>query len=395
MQIAADEAFAGRVAQRLDQFQRPARRFEAARLEQALGIFAVGGGVLHHGAADAQLAAIAGNRQRSYRNIETRGTVGREMADGPAIDAARAPLQLSNDLHSANLRRAGDRTAGEQRAHQCVHARAGFEPRRHGGHHLMHRWISLDSEHVFDRHAADLGDPAQIVAQQIDDHQILGAVLGAGGKPRARLGVGGRVCHSRGGALHRTRRDLPIAGKVEKQFRRKAEDLPFAVVEIGAVRRGGCGAQAAVQRQRIAEERETRAETQIRLIEIARRDEIAHPLEALAIGLGIPFVHQGTGIGAAFAPGIERGIALETLRRLKHSEPQQRHGTGGRHQRHQPRFQRIAKLIGKVSRDMPPGGALSLDRGQRGGHLARHVRPDRRQRPHKGLCPPLGGVVED
>ena len=49
----------------------------------------------------------------------------------------------------------------------------------------MHGRIGLDREQVGHLDAADLGDAAEIVAQQIDDHQIFGALLLVVGEPAA------------------------------------------------------------------------------------------------------------------------------------------------------------------------------------------------------------------
>jgi hypothetical protein len=40
--------------------------------------------------------------------------------------------------------------------------------------------IALDGKGVGDLHAAGLGDAADVVARQVDQHQVLGALLGVG-----------------------------------------------------------------------------------------------------------------------------------------------------------------------------------------------------------------------
>ena len=46
--------------------------------------------------------------------------VERKIADAAAIRAARGLLQLGDDLHGADLRRAADRAGGKSRAHQII-----------------------------------------------------------------------------------------------------------------------------------------------------------------------------------------------------------------------------------------------------------------------------------
>jgi hypothetical protein len=82
--------------------------------------------------------------------------------------------------------------------------------------------IGLDRKQVLGPHAAGLGDAAQIIADQIHDHQIFGAVLGdAASAARSRASSPRRArC-----ALHRPGAYPPIC-RSQKQFRRQAENLP-------------------------------------------------------------------------------------------------------------------------------------------------------------------------
>ena len=49
----------------------------------------------------------------------------------------------------------------------------------------MHRAVGLDREQVGDLDRANLRHAAEVVAQEVDDHQILGALLLVHGKPGA------------------------------------------------------------------------------------------------------------------------------------------------------------------------------------------------------------------
>src|SRR5579862_2601387 len=68
--------------------------------------------VVHNGRADGEVEFEA---------------VAAEPADGAAIRPARFSLQLSDDLHGANLRRAGNRTAWKSRGEQFAERRAGTQ----------------------------------------------------------------------------------------------------------------------------------------------------------------------------------------------------------------------------------------------------------------------------
>ncbi len=112
----------------------------------------------------------------------------------------------------------------------------------------MQRGIGLDLVQLIDAHTSDFRNASEIVAQQIDDHQILGAVLAAGGKTFARLFIARRIRAARRGALHRPRRQPPIRRQIEEQFRRQAEDVALAVGNESTLRRGRTLAQAPVKR---------------------------------------------------------------------------------------------------------------------------------------------------
>ena len=104
-----------------------------------------------------------------------------DPADRTAIRPARTRLDLGDPFHRPDFRRAGDRAAGEQCADHIHRAFAGQQPRPHGRNHLVQRRISLDGKSILHPHAAGLRHPRQIVAHQIDDHQIFGALLDRGG----------------------------------------------------------------------------------------------------------------------------------------------------------------------------------------------------------------------
>lgn len=129
---------------------------------------------------------------------------------------------------------AGDRTGGKQRAEHVMKPDAGSCPRCHLRRELPDRRVSLGGEQVGDLDAADSGDPGQVVAEQIDDHQVLGSLLGAGAQPADLLGVLLRGSAAGGGALHRTRPQA-VACPLEEQLRTGAHHDVATQVEVGVV----------------------------------------------------------------------------------------------------------------------------------------------------------------
>ena len=76
---------------------------------------------------------------------------GRDVADGAAVDAARLGLQLGDQLHGADLRRADDRARREDARISSLKPDALLQRGAHAGRHLVQRPEGLDREQV--RHA--------------------------------------------------------------------------------------------------------------------------------------------------------------------------------------------------------------------------------------------------
>ncbi len=105
---------------------------------------------------------------------------GAEIADAAGIDAALVLLQFVDDLHCADFRRAGHgarrKARGERGDRIDVIAQLALDV-RDDVHDVA---VALDEEAVghFDR--ADLRDAADVVAAKVEEHEMLGALLGIG-----------------------------------------------------------------------------------------------------------------------------------------------------------------------------------------------------------------------
>ena len=100
----------------------------------------------------------------------------------PRVDAAARGFEFVDDFHGADFRRAGKRAAGKaggQRV-EAVHILAQAPAQaRDQMHHVR---VALDEHQLFDAHRAVFRNAAQVVAAQIDQHDVLGAFLGIGGE---------------------------------------------------------------------------------------------------------------------------------------------------------------------------------------------------------------------
>ena len=114
--------------------------------------------------------------------------------------------------------------------------------------------IFFDDELLGDLDAADLGDAADVVAREVDQHHVFGDFLGVGQQFGGELGVQFRRGAARTGAGQRADRDFALAvaaGFIAHQdFRRGTDDLHVAEIVVIHVGRRIQRAQRAVQRQR-------------------------------------------------------------------------------------------------------------------------------------------------
>ena len=106
--------------------------------------------------------------------------VGVDPADGAAVDAARHRLERGDVLERGELRRAGDRARRERGARwrRPSRSRAAAGPRtvRHEVDEARGACSTREQRGHLDR--AELAHPAEVVADEVDDHHVLGPVLG-------------------------------------------------------------------------------------------------------------------------------------------------------------------------------------------------------------------------
>ena len=302
-------------------------------LEQALGILARGFAVGDDARADAHFAnaaAIVGALEhgRADGDVEQRVPVGREPTNRAAVDAAWAILQLGDQLHRADFRRARYRSRREDASHQLIERDAVDQAGLNARGHLVQRLERLDREQVRDFDAADIGNTAEVVAHQVDDHQVFRALLGVGGQHALGLLVGRRIRAARAGALHRPGRNR-LAVALDEQFWRSGQDRMVAGFDDAAVGDALLLAQLAVKRDRWPLQAKPRPERQVHLVDIAGMDVGHGALEALAIGRFVPRVgdiaQAGGGTRCLLAEPHVHVAARHQAGRAEQAEPDQRY----------------------------------------------------------------------
>ncbi len=103
-----------------------------------------------------------------------------EITDRAGIDAALGRLQFVDDFHGPHLGRAAHRAGRESRLQHRDRIQPGLQLAFDVGDDVHHMRIALDDHVLGDLHAADLATRPDIVAAEVHQHHVLGALLGIG-----------------------------------------------------------------------------------------------------------------------------------------------------------------------------------------------------------------------
>ena len=241
---------------------------ERGGLVEALLIFGREFGIHHDAATGPAVQSLLLKQQRPDRDVGIHLTVMGQITDGTAINAATGRLQLFDDLHRAQLGRAGDRAAGKTAAQDLQRIDPSTQLTAHTADQMMDARIGLDGAQLRHPHAAGSAALAKIVAQQIDDHDVLRAVFLARGQLGCERAIASRVLRARPRTLDRARLDRAVAHG-DETFWRRAQQRGLGETHEGRKRRRVEAPQAQIGIEGIA--RRARRETlrEIDLITIA------------------------------------------------------------------------------------------------------------------------------
>jgi hypothetical protein len=154
---------------------------------------------------------VTGRDEGADRNRQVDVAARGEATDRAAIGAAPHGLELFDDLERADLRGAGDRSRRERGTHDVGDGDIGTKTCRHTGHQVVDAGVRLEGAQLLDLDRAVLGDAAQVVASEVDDHDVLGAVLRARAQRQRLAAVLGGSGAPRPGALDRAGLDACAA----------------------------------------------------------------------------------------------------------------------------------------------------------------------------------------
>ncbi len=138
-----------------------------------------------------------------------------QIADAAAVGVAPLGLQLFDDLHGPDLGGAGDGAAGETGAQQVHRLPLRIQLAVDGGHQVMHRREGFHRKQAGHADRAGSADPADVVAQQIHDHQIFRSVLVGASELQGAGLIQRRVGQPRTGALDGLGLDMALVEQQE------------------------------------------------------------------------------------------------------------------------------------------------------------------------------------
>src|SRR5690606_13597010 len=132
----------------------------------------------HDAGARAETHARAFDLGAADEDVEVEVAVAVEPAHRAGVGAAPLALEFGDDLHAAHLGAAGDGTAGEARRDHVARAGIGAQPTAHVADDVVHVGVAFDRHQLVHLDAAGHADAAEVVALQVDQHHVLGALLG-------------------------------------------------------------------------------------------------------------------------------------------------------------------------------------------------------------------------
>ena len=226
----------------------------------------------------------------------------------------------------------------------------------------MDGWVGFHCEEMRHGHTSGSRDAGQIIAEQIDDHQIFRALFRV--RPQ-RFDDRGIVRAARGGSLHRLGRDLAVL-QCEEEFGRQRQEPILPRPDDAAVARLRAGTETGIEGQRVTGGGNISPQRQVRLIYIARRDVRLHSVKRGGI-----LRPRGSRLGSAYPSpdGLREEcrdlVGIKFSVACKPPEPEQgQPRIAG--QRRKLRLQRMTRFIGEEPRPMT---GIVPDMRQRGADL--------------------------
>src|SRR5690606_15408750 len=256
------------------------------RLVETFLILGVDARVRDDAATSPCVEPIAAPDERTDRDVQVEIAVEADVADRPAIDASPLRLELLDDLNRSHLGRTGDRAAGKRAANDIERMTVRTQSSDDRADQVMHIREALDIVELRDLDGPGHADFAEIVAQEIDDHDVLCAILLARAKLLGERDVALPIRRARPGALDRLRLDA-TARDLQEALRRRRQHVELRQPEIRRERRGAQAPEREIGRPRMPADVCLEAPRQVDLIAVAGANVRLDALECVRIALRI------------------------------------------------------------------------------------------------------------
>lgn len=225
-----------------------------------------------------------------------------KVAHGTGVHASLLLFQLGNQLHGADLGGARHGPRGEDGAKGVEARLVGPQDARHLRDEVLDVAKLFHLHEAVDADAVGVADAVDVVAGQVDEHDVLGAVLeGAAQLVGQALVLLGRLA-ALDGARNGVRDDAAVLA-LDQQLGRGANDLEILAVNVEEVRRRVDGAQVAVDVERVQVRRAGEALRRHALEDVALEDVL---LELGDVRLVARLANVGLGLVAELDGALGR-----------------------------------------------------------------------------------------
>src|SRR5918997_1429574 len=193
-------------------------------------------------------AVFQEGRPERYAGVEA--AVYAVVAGSTRVGAAARGLELVYDLHRPDLGRPRD-GPGRKRRRQGVERREVLpQIPLHGRDDVHDVGVALDLHEALEFHGPDLAHPPEVVAAEVNEHDVLGPLLLVGeqlfGEPRVLLWRPAPRAGARDRAGHH-----PSALDAHERLGRGPDERQVPDLQVRHVRRGVYGPQAPVEQERV------------------------------------------------------------------------------------------------------------------------------------------------
>ena len=214
-------------------------------LVHSLLVLAHGGAVVYHSPARLHVGHAVLHDHGADGDGGVHVALEVEVSDGAGVGAALVGLQLGDYLHGADLGGAGDGAGGEASPEHVVAGVAALELAGYVGDEVHDVGVALDVHELGYLYGAGQADAAYVVAPEVDEHDVFGALLLVGAQVGLQLQVlSGRVA-SGARAGDRVGGYLAVLD-LDEQLGGGADDLETVQLQVVHVRRRVDGAEGAV-----------------------------------------------------------------------------------------------------------------------------------------------------